>query len=96
MHKRRVAVAAARQSTTEFEQMITSMRERLRSNSARPLADCPRICTGPSYREPSSEIRLLKMLLQELTSSQRYSGCRRAKCELQNRHNAFRGTRKPI
>ena len=38
-----------RQSTIQFEQMITAMRKRLRPNGARLLADWLRICVGLSY-----------------------------------------------
>jgi hypothetical protein len=50
------------QSTIEFEQMTTAMRDRLRPNEARLLADWLRSCVG------LSESRLLQKLLQELSS----------------------------
>ena len=50
------------QSTIEFEQMTTAMRERLRPNEARLLADWLRSYVG------LSESRLLQKLLQELSS----------------------------
>jgi hypothetical protein len=49
-------------STTEFERMTTAMRERLRPNEARILADWLRSYIG------LSESRLLRKLLQELSS----------------------------
>jgi hypothetical protein len=51
------------QSTIEFEQMIGAMRQRLRPNGARLLADWLRNCVG------LSENRLLQKLLQELSST---------------------------
>jgi hypothetical protein len=49
-------------SATEFEQMITTMRQRLRPNGARLMADWLRNYVG------LSENRLLQKLLQELSS----------------------------
>jgi hypothetical protein len=51
------------QSTIEFEEMATAMRERLRPTEARLLADWLRSYVG------LSESRLLRKLLQELSSS---------------------------
>jgi hypothetical protein len=50
-------------SATEFEQMIAAMRQRLRPNDVRLLADWLRNYVG------LSEGRLLQKLLQELSSS---------------------------
>ena len=51
------------QSTIEFEAMATAMRERLRPSEARLLADWLRSYVG------LSESRLLRALLQELSSA---------------------------
>jgi hypothetical protein len=56
--------------STAFEQMIASMRDRLRPNSTRLFADWLRMYVGLSCRETSSESRLLRKLLQELSQGE--------------------------
>ena len=52
------------QNPTTFEQMIVSMRQRLRPTDAYLLADRLRICIGLNYSK-TDETRLLKMLLED-------------------------------
>jgi hypothetical protein len=54
--------------TTAFEQMIATMRQRLRPTKAHLLADRLRIYVGLNCAE-TDENRLLKMLLQEVSLS---------------------------
>ena len=54
------------QYPTTFEQMIVSMRQRLRPTDAYLLADRLRICIGLNYSK-TDETRLLKMLLEEVS-----------------------------
>jgi hypothetical protein len=54
------------QYPTTFEQMIVSMRQRLRPTDAYLLADRLRICIGLNYLK-TDETRLLKMLLEEVS-----------------------------
>jgi hypothetical protein len=68
MRKRRVPMTTIAKSTTEFEQMITSIRDRLRSNNNRLLADYLPAYVGLSCERAKNESRLLKMLLQELSA----------------------------
>ena len=49
-----------------FEQMVASMRQRLRPTNAYLLADRLRICIGLNYPK-TDETRLLKMLLEEVS-----------------------------
>ena len=71
------------QSTIEFEKMATAMRERLRPNEARLLADWLRSYVG------LSESQLLQKLLQELSSlDQRESESTRTR-ESWRDHNAY-------
>jgi hypothetical protein len=55
----------ARHATT-FEEMIGSMRRRLRPTKAGQLADRLRTCLGLDYSK-TEETRLLKMLLQQVS-----------------------------
>jgi hypothetical protein len=57
----------AHQSTT-FEQMVTTMRQRLRPTEAYLFADQLRICVGLNCVE-TNESRLLELLLQEVSLS---------------------------
>jgi hypothetical protein len=61
-----VALVQPRGDPTTFEQMIVSMRQRLRPTDAYLLADRLRICIGLNYSK-TDETRLLKMLLQEVS-----------------------------
>jgi hypothetical protein len=54
------------QYPTTFEQMIVSMRQRLRPTDAYLLADRLQICIGLNYLK-TDETRLLKMLLEEVS-----------------------------
>ena len=54
------------QYPTTFEQMIVSMRQRLRPTDAYLLADRLRICIGLNHLK-TDETRLLKMLLEEVS-----------------------------
>ena len=56
------------QCTTAFEQMVLSMRQRLRPTTAYLFADRLRTCVGLNYSK-NHETRLLKMLLQEVSPS---------------------------
>jgi hypothetical protein len=49
-----------------FEQMVISIRQRLRPTDAYLLADRLRICVGLNYSK-ADETRLLKMLLEEVS-----------------------------
>jgi hypothetical protein len=49
-----------------FEQMVISIRQRLRPTNAYLLADRLRICVGLNYSK-ADETRLLKMLLEEVS-----------------------------
>src|SRR5580704_8954649 len=62
---RRASLMHAQYPTT-FEQMIVSMRQRLRPTDAYLLADRLRICIGLNYLK-TDETRLLKMLLEEVS-----------------------------
>jgi hypothetical protein len=56
------------QYTTAFEQMVLSMRQRLRPTTAHLFADRLRTCVGLNCSR-IDETRLLKMLLQEVSPS---------------------------
>ena len=61
--------ASVAQSTTDFERLIGSMRERLRPTRARLFAEWLRTYVGLNCAGVD-ENHLLKMLLQEVTSPQ--------------------------
>jgi hypothetical protein len=69
MPKRRLPVAVIAKRNTEFDQMITSMRERLRPNNNRLFADYLRAHIGLSCGKANNKSGLLKILLQELSST---------------------------